>query len=288
MNIAIKSMLQKYECKTAQDYENALKEIIQEVALVGLWRSKFFEYAAFYGGTALRILFELDRFSEDLDFTLLKPNSHFDFSPYLQAVKSELVAFGFNVEVQQKNKTQQSAVQSAFLKSNTLELLFQIGMPSHTIPNIGRGAQIKIKFEIDTDPPPDFSTGTHYLLNPVPCAIRVVAEQDLFAGKMHALLCRAWKNRVKGRDWYDLIWYISRQIPLNLHHLEMRMRQSGHFNGATLDKNTFQTILREKIDSTNFEEAKKDILPFIKKASSLDLWSPIFFHQITKKISFDQ
>src|SRR5271168_5415411 len=104
MNPAILSMLDRYNCVSLQDYENALKEIMQEIALLGLWRSKFFEHTAFYGGTALRILYGLDRFSEDLDFSLLKQNKNFNLTPYLEAIKIELLGFGFSVTVEQKNK----------------------------------------------------------------------------------------------------------------------------------------------------------------------------------------
>lgn len=286
MNAAIRAMLDRYSCKTKADFENALKEIIQEVALVGLWRSKFFDHAAFYGGTALRILFGLDRFSEDLDFTLLQTEPKFDLNPHLRAIEAELAGFGLHMEVTQKTKSRDSAVQSAFLKGNTLEHLIEIGVP-RSLLNKKSDELIKIKLELDTDPPPLFDTTTHFLENPTPCAVRVVTESDLFAGKMHAILCREWKNRIKGRDWYDLIWYVQRKVPLNLTHLESRMRQSGHYaDKGELTKQKFQHLLNEKIDKVNFDEAKKDVLPFIKSLHSLDLWSPEFFKHLASKIIY--
>ena len=285
MNSAIKMMLDRYKCSTRQDYVNALKEIIQEVALVGLWRSKFFEGAAFYGGTALRILFQLDRFSEDLDFTLLKPTPTFSLTPYLHAIQAELDAFGFSVNVMQKDKSNQSAIQSAFLKGNTLEHLLKVGIPSQIYGASHREEILKIKLEVDTDPPPAFETTTRFLTLPIPCSVRVVAEGDLFAGKMHALLCRSWKSRVKGRDWYDLIWYVSKQIPLHLGHLEQRMRQSGHFSESdSLSEERLKDLIAKRIATISIDEAKEDILPFVRDPSVLAVWSPEFFTALAERI----
>src|SRR5271165_7562310 len=113
-------MLNRYKCETRPQFERALKEILQELALVGLWRSRFFEHAAFYGGTALRVLYGLDRFSEDLDFTLLKPDPNFDFTPFLDGIRKELASFGFELEIAQKMKTTETSIISAFMKMNTI------------------------------------------------------------------------------------------------------------------------------------------------------------------------
>jgi predicted nucleotidyltransferase component of viral defense system len=119
MNEIIQGMLKKYAPRSPMEHERALCEILQEIALVGLWRGKFFEQAAFYGGTALRILYGLDRFSEDLDFTLLHPNAHFTWSHYAKSLVEELQAYGFNVELIEKKKSIESAIKSAFLKTKT-------------------------------------------------------------------------------------------------------------------------------------------------------------------------
>lgn len=285
MDSAIKIMLDKYTCATRQDYTNALKEIIQEVALVGLWRSKFFEGAAFYGGTALRILYQLNRFSEDLDFTLLKAEPDFSLGPYLQAIQAELDAFGFSVEVLQKDKTTQSAIQSAFLKGNTQEHFLRVGVPTKVYGPAHREEILKIKLEVDTDPPPAFETTTRFITLPIPCAIRVVAEPDLFAGKMHALLCRSWKTRVKGRDWFDFVWYVSKNVPVNLAHLEARMRQSGHYTEeGPLGEDALRRLIKERAASISMDDAKADILPFVKDPSVLSVWSPEFFGALTDQM----
>lgn len=285
MNQAIAQMLKKYKCITTQDYINALKEILQEVALLGLWRSKFFEHAAFYGGTALRILYGLDRFSEDLDFSLLQKDSSFNISPYLQAIKTEIQSFGFDIIIQQKEKQQESAILSAFLKGSTTEMLLVVESPKPLLKFLTPGSVVKIKLEIDTQPPLDFTTESKYLLHPIPFQIKTFVAPDLFAGKMHAVLCRAWQNRVKGRDWYDFVWFVSQGIPLHLKHLGVRMKESGHLQSAEiLDQTYFKEILSAKIDSLDIENSKQDILPFLKSPDQIAIWSKDFFHAVASQI----
>jgi len=233
MHDAVAKMLAKYECKSVGDYTHALREMMQDIALLGLWRSKFFEKAAFYGGTALRILYGLDRFSEDLDFSLLAPMRGFDIDRYSLALEKELRAFGFDVRVEKRNKLVSTAVQSAFLKTDSYHELLRKMTDASIARAVPRGKVLKIKLEVDTDPPPGFFTESKYLLQPIPFAVRTYTLPDLFAGKMHAILCRKWKNRVKGRDWYDLVWYAANHPQLHLAHLEQRMRQSGHWQEVT-------------------------------------------------------
>ena len=205
MNSAVLSMLERYKCATARDYENALKEIMQEIALLGLWRSKFFEHTAFYGGTALRILYGLDRFSEDLDFSLLKTRRSFDFGPYLNAIEAELNGMGFNVTVARQDKKVDTPVESAFVKAGTKEHLLKIQVPGPIVDRIHTDASLNVKVEIDTDPPGGFETEARTLLQPIPFSVNTYTRPDLFAGKLHAILQRSWKSRVKGRDYYDYV-----------------------------------------------------------------------------------
>lgn len=120
MNNVISQMLSKYEIKNTHDEVNALKEVIQEIVLSGLARGNFFEDAAFYGGTALRIFYNLDRFSEDLDFALLNKNINFDLSEYFNYIEKELNAYGLNLEIKTKEKSAHSNITSAFLKGDTI------------------------------------------------------------------------------------------------------------------------------------------------------------------------
>ncbi|NJD38011.1 MAG: nucleotidyl transferase AbiEii/AbiGii toxin family protein [Geobacter sp.] len=289
MHEAITRMLARYEPKSVDDSVRALREIIQEVALLGLWRAKFFEHAAFYGGTALRILYGLDRFSEDLDFSLLKPSPDFNLARYTASLEEELQAFGFNVRVEMIDKAVESAVQSAFLKANTRNELLVIETGEELTGQVVAGQLLKVKIEVDTDPPSGFSTQTRYLLQPIPFAVRSYSLPDLFAGKMHAILFRKWKNRVKGRDWYDLVWYAANHPRLNLAHLEQRMRQTGHWSG---DKNLspviFTDLLFEAIDRLDVNQARKDVAPFVKDQQLLALWSHDFFQDVASRIKAER
>ena len=285
MHEAVTRMLAKYEPKSVDDSVRALREIIQEVALLGLWRAKFFEHAAFYGGTALRILYGLDRFSEDLDFSLLTPSPDFNLARYTASLEEELQAFGFNVRVEMVDKAEESAVQSAFLKANTRNELLVIEAGEELTGQVAAGQVLKVKIEVDTDPPPGFSTQTRYLLQPIPFAVRSYSLPDLFAGKMHAIIFRKWKNRVKGRDWYDLVWYSANHPHLNLAHLEQRMRQTGHWSGEkSLSPVVFTDLLFEAIDRLDVNQARKDVAPFVKDQLVLALWSHDFFQDVASRI----
>lgn len=284
MHEAVARMLAKYEPKSVDDSVRALREIIQEVALLGLWRSKFFEHAAFYGGTALRILYGLDRFSEDLDFSLLEPSPDFNLARYTASLEEELSAFGFNVRVEMVDKAVESAVQSAFLKANTRNELLVIETGGELA-----GQVLKVKIEVDTDPPTGFTTSTRYLLQPIPFAVRSYSLPDLFAGKMHALLFRRWKNRVKGRDWYDFVWYAANHPQLNLAHLEQRMRQTGHWSGdLPLSPAAFRELLSDSIDRLDVDQARNDVAPFVKDQQALALWSHDFFRDVARRVRADE
>ncbi len=186
---AIESMLAEYSPRTADDHISALKEIIQEIALLGLYREGFFKIAAFYGGTALRIFHRLDRFSEDLDFSLITKDSRFDISPFTEAVRSELGSFGLEMSVEEKTKRSDSAIKSAFIKGGTQVHLLKITSLKPPVSGVHPGELIKIKLEVDTDPPPGAEYDIKYHLVPIPFSVRVFDLPSLFAGKVHALLC---------------------------------------------------------------------------------------------------
>lgn len=284
MNDAITGMLNRYECQSVGDHVRALREIMQEIALLGLWRSRFFEKAAFYGGTALRILYGMDRFSEDLDFSLLRPATDFELSRYGAAIERELRSFGFDAQLSAKEKKEASPVQSAFLKANTLQNLLTIRHESSNWP-IPRDQVLKIKIEVDTDPPPGFSTENKFVLQPIPFSVRTFTLPDLFAGKMHAVLCRRWKGRVKGRDWYDLVWYAANHPKLHLHHLAQRMIQSGDLkNEEKLTPEKFLALATEAVARLDVNQARHEVEPFVKAPETLTVWSKEFFHDIIGRI----
>ena len=238
---------------------------------------KIFERAAFYGGTALRILYGLDRGSEDMDFSLLEPNEDFHLQHYGIGIKRELESFGFAVDFAVKEKTKLSPIESAFLKGNTKTQLITVGLPASLTDRVHSHSQIKIKFEVDLDPPSGFRTEVKTLLRPVPHTVRTYALSDLFAGKLHAVLCRRWKTRTKGRDWYDLVWYVANRTPVHLAHLEQRLHQSGDFNESSLTLDEVQCRLRRLARQLDIDEVKRDVLSFVRDPECLALWSREFF-----------
>lgn len=276
---SIKQMLNSYPDNMPQ--VDKLREILQQTALLGLARHQFFQHAVFYGGTALRILYGLDRYSEDLDFSLLKPDPDFDFTPFLHGMQQELLAMGFELDVDLREKNTETGIWSAFLKGNTLSMLLSIH-EKNKIKGIHPEQKIQIKLEIDTEPPLGFLPLESKLVrNPVPFYISTYAIVDLFAGKMHAALCRNWNNRIKGRDWYDVIWYIQSGIPVNLAHLRARMKQTHHLQPEDkFGERELLEKLHSKIDEINWELAKLDIAMFIPDKQRLNIWSTSFFHDL--------
>jgi len=287
MHEAVARMLTRYEPRSLDESFRALREIIQEIALLGLWRAKFFEHAAFYGGTALRILYGLDRFSEDLDFSLLQPSTSFKLERFTPAVEKELLAFGFNVKVEMADKSLSTPVHSAFLKANTRNELLVIETDDNLAGQIAQGQVLKVKIEVDSDPPPGFSTKARYLLQPIPFSARCYELPDIFAGKMHALLCRTCKNHVKGRDWYDFVWYAANHPRLHLTHLEQRMRQTGHWKGDDpLTQAKFGEILNSAIEKLDVRQAQNDVAPFLRDQQMIEIWSCDFFRDVAGRIRF--
>lgn len=277
---SIKQMLNNYPDTMPQI--DKLREVLQQTALLGLARHQFFQHAVFYGGTALRILYGLDRYSEDLDFSLLSPDPNFDFSPFLKGMHLELLALGFKLDIDLREKKDDTGILSAFLKGNTLSMLLSIQETKTKIGGVHPEQKIQIKLEIDTDPPLlHLPPESKLVKNPVPFYVSTYAIVDLFAGKIHAALCRNWKKRVKGRDWYDVIWYIQSGIPVNLTHLRERMRQTKHLGPEEkFDEKELIEKLHEKIDDIDWESAKSDVAVFIPDKQRLALWSASFFHDL--------
>ena len=285
MNAALQGMLDRYRPQTLADHENALQEIVQELALLGLWRAKFFEHAAFYGGTALRIFHSLPRFSEDIDFSLLQPDREFDLAPYLEAVRVELAAFGFSFRVERRIKRVSTAIESAFIKGGTRINLAHIGTPDYLRARLPELQQVRIRIELDTDPPSLAAYEVLTLLTPIPFQVRLFDLPCLFAGKLHAVLCRDWKSRVKGRDFSDFIWYLGRRIPCNVCHLQARMTQTGHWQQSReLDISQLRQLLRQRFQQVDFDQAKRDVRPFIRDEDELELWDSAFFQSLVERI----
>lgn len=284
MNSVLQIMLSKYKIKNTIDETNAMKEIIQEIVLSGLSRGGFFDEAAFYGGTALRIFYGLNRFSEDLDFALLKPNPNFDLSKYFSFIEKEVQAYGLNLTVSEKIKTKDSNITSAFLKGDTKEHILMF-FPNENMQNTTPLKNIKIKFEVDINPPAGVKYEIKYKLLPSPHQVRLYDESSLFAGKIHAILCRNWQYRTKGRDLYDYVFYISKNAKVNIELVKEKLIDSNVLSRDdefTID--TLKKLLNNKFEEIDYSDAKDDVIMFIEDKDSLSLWSKDFFEQITKNL----
>ena len=266
-------MLAQYGEKHDAATPNAAHEVMQQIALAGLHRGGFFDHAAFYGGTCLRIFHDLSRFSEDMDFSLIEKRNDIHLENYFQAIEREFQMAGLSVTITKKDKKIFGKVESAFLKENTeaYEIKFQTKKT------------VKIKIELDTDPPLQFETEQKLLLRPYSFMTRCFALPDLYAGKMHALVYRAWQRRIKGRDWYDFEWYVRNGILLDFNHLQARIKE---FSGKDVDRESFLKALRERLASADIELVKMDVVDFISDPHELDIWSNDYFLQLADRIKF--
>jgi len=269
----IQEKFENYRCESEQEEGYAIKEIMQEVALSAFARTDFFKYAAFQGDTALRILNNLERFSEDLDFILQKPDPQFPWSDYLKNLETEFQIYGIQIRVEDRSKADEM-VKKAFLKDDSIGKVLIL---KHR-PRDRRPAIVRIKFELDINPPEGNRFETKYFDFPLPFAVTTQDPPSLLAGKSHALLCREY---TKGRDWYDFVWYVSRKIVPNYEFLSSACEQQGPWKGQTLkiDRNWYLKELELKIRSTDWNEAKQDVARFLRprELKTLDLWSEAFF-----------
>lgn len=289
MDYLIEQMLAHRNAGTLADKKNSMKEIMQEIVLCGLSRAGFFKTAAFYGGTVLRIFHGLDRFSEDLDFSLKSAQTGFDFTVYLPALEKEIRSYGLNFRVEQKEKTYDSDVKSAFLKGNTREHMLLFYADDGGARSISANEVIKVKLEVDVNPP-EFAHFEHkYQLLPIPYEIALYDMPSLFAGKIHAVLCRAWNNRTKGRDLYDYVYFLANRTAVNLPHLMARLAQTKCAENANaLNLSDIRRLLCDRFSSIDYKQARQDVSPFIRNQNALDVWSTDFFMQITENLREEQ
>ena len=282
----IKEWIKEYNPQNEEEILSALREIMQEITLAGLSRTDFFEKAAFYGGTALRIFYGLDRYSEDLDFSLIRPDSDFSIEPYFEAVLNEFKSLGLTVSINEKKKTKQTAIDSAFLKAETIwqeivleDIIKETGVRSNKT--------VKIKIEVDRQPPINFKTEEKLLVRPFSFYVKCFTKSSLFSGKMHALLFRKWNKRVKGRDWYDLEWYVKKGIPLDVNHFLTRAKDTNDWQEDKISNEQIIELLDMKINSVSFMSIKEDVVRFIKNDDVLNIWSPEYFKHLIEKIKFE-
>lgn len=276
MNI-LEQMLTRYKSQTTEERLHATREVMQQITLAGLYRGGFFDKAAFYGGTCLRVFYGLQRFSEDMDFSLLHPDKNFDLENYFTPVIDEFKAYGKDVLINKKENKTHTNVESAFLKDNT------------AIYNLKFNTErtIRIKIEVDINPPSGYATEHKLLLLPFSFMPRCYIISDLYAGKMHAFLFRNWKNRVKGRDWYDFEWYVRNNVVLNFNHLCQRIVQLDSLGKLEMSQDDFKSMLKEKITHTNINKVKDDVSPFINNQEEMAIWSTDYFIQLVDLIRFE-
>ena len=269
----IQDRLDGYACRSTLEEDQALREITQEIVLAALGRTDFFKQAGFQGGTCLRVFYGLNRFSEDLDFALQRADGAFVLTSYLQTLTRELTAYGYDFEIDDRSSAAQ-AVRQAFLKDDSVGHLLRLSYR----PATGPLRKLRIKLEVDTNPPAGALFETKYLDYPFPSAVCLFDLPSLFAGKVHALLCREY---LKGRDWYDFVWYTARRTPVNHGLLSAALDQMGPWQGHRLSTNRAWCVkqLRRQIRATEWKQAREDVQRFLKPGElpSLALWSREFF-----------
>ena len=282
----IKEWIEEYTPQNEEEKLSALREIMQEITLAGLSRTDFFEKAAFYGGSALRIFYGLDRYSEDLDFSLIEPDPNYSLETYFNAVLDEFKSLGLTVSIKEKKKTKQTTIDSAFLKAETIwqeivleDIIKETGVRSNKT--------LKIKIEVDRQPPLNFGTEEKLLLRPFSFYVKCFKKPSLFAGKVHALLFRKWLIRVKGRDWYDLEWYVKKGIPLDVNHFLARAKDTNDWQDDSISEEQVLGLLDAKINSVSFSSIKEDVVRFIPNDDVLNIWSPEYFKDLIQKIKFE-
>lgn len=271
-------MLDSYNIRSEEDEFNAIREIMQKVVLAGLFRSDFFKTAAFYGGTCLRIFHGLNRFSEDMDFSLLKYDNKFNLENYFDTIIEEFSLIGKDVQIIKKEKKTISNIESAFLKQN--KEAYDVSFSSKR--------KVKIKIEVDTNPPLKFNTEQKLLITPYSFMVSCFTIPDLFAGKIHAFLFRNWKNRVKGRDWYDLEWYIKNKYKLGFKHFKERAIQSGDIKNQEFKNEDLKELLINRIKETPIKRVIEDVKPFIKDQQQLNIWSEDYFLQLIELMEIEE
>lgn len=282
----IKQWIEEYAPQTEEDILNSMREIMQEIALAALSRTDFFDRAAFYGDTALRIFHGLDRFSEDLDFSLLESDPEFKPEPYFEAIILEFEGLGMKVSLREKSKRHTTPIESAFLKGETLwrelvleDIVKQTGVKSNR--------SVKIKIEVDRIPPQNFEVEELLLTRPFSFYVKCFSLPSLFAGKMHALLFRKWQNRVKGRDWYDFEWYVRKRVPLDLQHFLQHAKDTGDWIEKSISEEEFMQLLRNKIQNVSFDAIREDVIRFIPDPKALDIWGERYFLDLAKQLKFE-
>lgn len=284
MNSIIKEMLSHYQIVSLDNEKMAMKEVVQEVILCALYKAGFFEIAAFYGGTSLRIFHGLDRFSEDLDFSLIKENPSFEWSPYFPFLEKEFESLGLRFRVIEKKNSKETSIRSAFAKGNLKETILEF-FPADS-SSLHPDEMLTIKFKVDTLPPHGGEYEMKYRLLPSYYGARLFKLPFLFAGKIGAILTRKYSSRVKGRDLYDYLFYLSKGVKVNLPYVSELLNRSGLIKKEELSLDGLKKLLFDRFEAIDYSQAKADVAPFMHESSKLDIWDADFFKGITESYLF--
>lgn len=285
MKSSLDEMINQYNPKTINETKAALREILQSIVLVGLSRGGFFNKAAFYGGTALRIFYGLNRYSEDLDFTLKEKNDDFSLESYLKYVNEVALSYGLELEISTKVKTINTPIESAFAKLNTYQTFINLKLDNKMSRQLHKDEIIKVKFEVDCNPALGFDVESRWLDIPEFATVSVLDEPSLFAGKIHAILCRSYKNNVKGRDYYDFLFYISKKVKPNMTYLKNKLVDTGKIKEEDeFNSNILKEMLVDKFNSIDFNQVKIDASKFLFKNEDLSYYCRDLFIDMLRRL----
>ena len=281
----LEEMIKQYNPETSEETKTALREILQSIVLVGLSRGGFFNKASFYGGTALRIFYGLNRYSEDLDFTLNEKDENFDFEYYFKSINDVASSYGLELEFSTKVKKVETPIESAFAKLNTYQTLIKLKVDENLLTILHKDEVMKVKFEVDCNPSLGFDNEIRWLDLPEFASVSVLDQPSLFAGKIHAILCRSYKNNVKGRDYYDFLFYMRQKIKPNMNYLRNKLIETQKLKeNDYFDINVLKNMLMEKIESIDFNQVKNDAQKFIFKNENLEYFSKELFVDMIKRL----
>lgn len=285
MVITINELLKKYPSSNTEEIKAGLREMMQSIVLIGLSKGGFFSQASFYGGTALRIFYGLNRYSEDLDFTLNEKNENFSLEPYFPFIKNVGISYGLDFEIVSKPKKIKTPVESAFAKINTYETFIHLKMNQDLTNILHKDEVMRIKFEVDCNPSLGFNIESKWIDLPEFAPIAALDESSLFAGKIHAILCRNYKNNVKGRDYYDFLFYVQRRTKPNMVYLKNKLIESKRLSpNDPFDMIILKELLKERFLVTDYEQVKTDVVRFLFTNEDLSFYSADFFIAMLDKI----
>jgi len=281
----INEMINLYNPKSLNENRTVLREILQSIVLIGLSRADFFKKASFYGGTALRIFYGLNRYSEDLDFTLNEKNDSFSLEPYIESIKNVASSYGIELDINIKKKAIKTPVESAFAKLNTYQTFINLKINDEIASLLHKDENIKVKFEVDLNPAIGFNVESKRIDMPEFANIIVLDEPSLFAGKLHAIICRNYKSTVKGRDYYDFLFYIRKRVKPNLNYLKNKLIESGKIKeNDKFDLDTLKAMLKDRFEAVDFNQVKTDAERFVFNNEDLSYYSKELFVDMINKL----